>query len=190
MNRPELTISQGRLHGRRDAGVDTYLGIPYAAPPLRFQPPEPPLPWDGVRDASQVGPAAPQPPSRLAAVIGDRTSEQSEDCLSLNVWTPSEPADGPRPVLVFLHGGGFSTGSGGLNWYDGALLARRGDLIVVTATPGSSSISGPCAPRTGWPAEWSGRTTYRSARTSRIGCPRSPTRREQGRVTTACASAV
>lgn len=130
MNPPETKISQGRLRGRREATVDAYLGVPYAAPPRRFEPPEPPPPWDGVRDASQLGPAAPQPRSRLADAIGDRTPEQSEDCLTLNVWAPADATG--LPVLVFLHGGGFSSGSGGFDWYDGALLAQRGDLVVVT----------------------------------------------------------
>ncbi|WUJ73911.1 carboxylesterase family protein [Kribbella soli] len=131
MNQPETTISQGTLRGSHQSGVDAYLGVPFAAPPERFKAPGPPDKWDGVRDATRSGPAAPQPPSRLAEVIGARTQDQSEDCLSLNVWTPSEPS-GPRPVFVFLHGGGFSSGSGSLDWYDGAALARRGDLVVVT----------------------------------------------------------
>lgn len=111
-----------------------FFGVPFAAPPvgpLRFRPPEPPLPWSGIRDATRPGPAAPQGPSRLAQVTGDRALEQSEDCLTLNIWTP-EPGGGRRPVLVFLHGGGFTSGSGGLAWYHGAEPARRGDLAVVT----------------------------------------------------------
>jgi para-nitrobenzyl esterase len=131
---PRVRIDQGELRGRRQAGVLAFLGVPYAAPPVgpaRFRPPQPPQPWHGVRDATRVGPAAPQRRSRLAHVMGERVVEQSEDCLTLNVWTP-EPGGSRRPVLVFLHGGGFLTGSGGLDWYDGAELARRGGLVVVT----------------------------------------------------------
>jgi para-nitrobenzyl esterase len=132
---PRLTVGEGDLRGRRQAGVAAFFGVPFAAPPVgpaRFCPPEPPLPWPGVRDTARPGPAAPQGLSRLAHVMGDRALEQSEDCLTLNVWTP-EPGGGPRPVLVFLHGGGFTSGSGGLEWYHGAELARRGDIVVVTA---------------------------------------------------------
>jgi len=126
-------VGQGRLRGRWQAGIAAFLGVPYAAPPVgpaRFRPPQPPHAWQGVRDATQPGPAAPQPRSRLAHVMGDRMLEQSEDCLTLNVWTP-EPS-GSKPVLVFLHGGGFLSGSGGQDWYHGTELARRG-IVVVTA---------------------------------------------------------
>jgi para-nitrobenzyl esterase len=128
------TVAHGELRGRRQEGVTAFLGVPYAAPPVgdaRFRPPRPPLAWDGVRDATRIGPAAPQLRSRLAHVMGDHEIEQSEDCLTLNVWTP-DPSGPSRPVLVFLHGGGFVTGSGGLDWYHGAELARRGDIVVVT----------------------------------------------------------
>ena len=128
-----VDTSAGRVRGRSADGVTAFLGIPYAAPPigpLRFAAPAPPAPWPGVREATRPGPAAPQPPSRLEHVMGPMAMPQSEDCLSLNVWTPD--AGGRRPVLVWMHGGAFSSGSGGAPWYSGAGLAVDGDLVVVT----------------------------------------------------------
>lgn len=119
----------GKIRGIASGPVTAFRGIPFARA-ARFAPPEPASPWPGVLVAERPGPAAPQSPSRLAAVLGSHESPQSEDCLTLNVWTP--PGRG-HPVLVFLHGGGFTTGSGGLPWYDGAELAARGDIVVVTA---------------------------------------------------------
>ncbi|WP_163569989.1 carboxylesterase/lipase family protein [Fodinicola feengrottensis] len=98
----------------------------------RFGPPQPPPRWAGVLDAYEPGAAAPQPPAVMGWALGAREMRQSEDCLFLNVWAP-KPAESARPVLVFLHGGGMVSGSGGLDWYDGAELARRGDIVVVTA---------------------------------------------------------
>ncbi|MEU8124187.1 carboxylesterase family protein [Spirillospora sp. NPDC049024] len=99
---------------------------------------------DGPGPAGRPGPAAPQPPSRLEHVMGPGSGlEQSEDCLSLNVWTPG--GDG-LPVLVWLHGGGFTSGSGGEAWYDGGLLARRGRMVVVTANYRLGALGYLCLP--------------------------------------------
>ncbi|MEW2355515.1 carboxylesterase family protein [Spirillospora sp. NPDC029432] len=116
----------GPVRGVPDGPVTAYLGIPYARAG-RFAAPRPVPAWNGVRDASSPGPAAPQPPSRLERVMGAFHVPQAEDCLSLNVWAPP---GGGHPVLVFVHGGGFTSGSGGLAWYGGAELAAG--LVVVT----------------------------------------------------------
>jgi para-nitrobenzyl esterase len=132
---PVVTTSTGRLRGRSANGVTAFLGVPYAAAPTgqrRFRAPEPVAGWAGVLDATRVGAAAPQPPSRLEAALGSMgITAQDEDCLSLNIWTPQN-ADGPLPVLVWLHGGAFVAGSGGQPWYDGALLAAGAQAVVVT----------------------------------------------------------
>jgi para-nitrobenzyl esterase len=119
----------GVLRGVPAGPVTAFLGIPYGSAG-RFAAPRPAPAWNGVRDASRPGPAAPQPPSRLERVMGPGSDlDRDEDCLSLNVWTPGGTG---LPVLVWLHGGGFSSGSGAEAWYDGALLAERGEMIVVT----------------------------------------------------------
>ncbi len=127
----EIATGSGRLAGRRQGGAIAFRGVPYAGPTPRFAPPAPLAPWQGVRDASRDGPIPPQSRSRLAAVMGDFDLPQAEDCHSLTIWTPA--ADGrKRPVLFWLHGGGFSSGAGSLAWYDGAALAAMGDIVVVT----------------------------------------------------------
>ncbi len=122
---------QGKVAGERLDTHDRFRGIPYAAPPvgaLRFRAPQPAAKWAGVRDATRFGASAPQNPSFLP---GMEAGAQDEDCLYLNVYTPR--ADGARrPVLFWIHGGGFTGGSGGQALYDGGRLAARGDVVVVT----------------------------------------------------------
>lgn len=126
----------GRLEGEAERGVQVFRGIPYARPPqgaLRFRPPLPPEPWSGTRPARRFGRVAPQngPATRVLRGISPPVADQSEDCLSLNVWTPA--ADGRRrPVLVWIHGGAFVLGSGSTGLYAGARLAREGNVVVVT----------------------------------------------------------
>ena len=124
----------GRVEGVGEGGVEVFRGIPYAASTAgagRWRPPAPPQPWSGVRDARRPGPMAPQPPGMISRLLGDSGLAMDEDCLSLDVWTASADA-ARRPVLVWIHGGSFSTGSGSLAIYDGGVLARRGDVVVVT----------------------------------------------------------
>jgi len=129
-----VEVAGGRVRGVERSGVWTFSGIPYARAPvgvLRWRPPEPPDPWSGVRPADRFGPIAPQSgPVEGLTIPGDPT-EHAEDCLSLNVWTPALDA-GRRPVMVWIHGGGFTSGSGSFLLYRGGALARDGDVVVVT----------------------------------------------------------
>jgi para-nitrobenzyl esterase len=125
------TTSLGKLRGALDGGVVAFRGIPYAQPPigpLRFAPPARPRGWSGTRSAERFGPA----PMQTEPPLGRRLiGETDEDCLSLNVWTPA-PDGRRRPVLAWLHGGGFMIGAGSHPVSNGAALARRGDVVVVT----------------------------------------------------------
>lgn len=129
----QAALRAGTLTGVREAsGVCRYSAIPYAQAPvgsLRFAPPQPPA-WRGERDATRPGPVSPQLPSRLREAMGDFDTPQSEDCLHLTVWTPAADQQ-RRPVVVWLHGGAWQSGGGAQDWYDGAGLAARGDLVVV-----------------------------------------------------------
>lgn len=121
------------ITGRRLEKVLEFRGVPYAAPPigaLRFAPPQPIKTRDRVFDATCDGPIPPQPPSRVDAIMGAITAPQSEDCLTLSIWTPLHH-DNKLPILVWLHGGGFTSGAGSLPWYDGGNLASRFKVIVI-----------------------------------------------------------
>lgn len=126
------TISEG------DPGVMAYRGIPFAAPPvgdLRWKPPQPVEPWEGVFQADSYGGVSPQLPyaedSFWARLPQYSPSEMSEDCLYINVWTPVDPPAEKLPVMVWIHGGGLTRGSGTRIGYDGTALVRRG-VVVVT----------------------------------------------------------
>jgi len=124
----------GRVGGLEEAGIHAFRGIPYARPPLaglRLRPPQRELPWPGVRDARSAGPASLQNGSMLGALLGLPPAEHHEDCLSLNVHTPA-PDGERRPVMVWIHGGGFVFGSGAQTVYESAELVRRGDVVLVT----------------------------------------------------------
>ncbi len=124
----------GLLRGRDDTGVWCFAGVRYARAPvgsLRWRRPQGPEPWAGVRDAGPFGAVAPQVPPRVDVALEGAPATQDEDCLFLNVWTPG--LDGRRrPVMVWLHGGGFTSGSGSSPLYRGHELARAGDVVVVT----------------------------------------------------------
>ncbi len=118
----------GDIRGVAGDGVIAFRGVPYGRQ-VRFSAPEPMEAWAGVLDATRHGPIAPQGPSRLRAAMGDYAHPQSEDCLTLTINTPS--VSGKRPVLVWLHGGAWMSGAGSLDMYDGSVLARDGDMVVV-----------------------------------------------------------
>lgn len=137
VDQPTVTTKSGSVRGVMEGTVQAFRGIPFAASPigeLRLVPPQPHTGWSQIRDAARPGPAAPQGPSRLENVMGSRPPDWSEDgCLNLNVWTPNTSSAQSKPVLLWFHGGGWTSGSGGWDWYDGARLAALGDIVVITA---------------------------------------------------------
>jgi para-nitrobenzyl esterase len=124
---PMVRTAYGRVAGEMRDGVKTFLGIPYAAPPvgeLRWRAPQAPKPWPGVRQATAYAPVCRQ-------TVDWIREPQSEDCLYLNVWVPAKAEKKPLPVMVWIHGGGFRGGSGSQELFEGAALTHRG-VIVVT----------------------------------------------------------
>jgi para-nitrobenzyl esterase len=131
----------GRVRGVEVNGIKVFKGVPYGASTAgrnRFMPPKAPEVWSSVRDALTYGPSAPQTEpgtrrrSSALAVAAAGLPAEGEDCLVLNVWTPAVGGGGRRPVMFWCHGGGFATGSGSSPITEGASLARRGDVVVVT----------------------------------------------------------
>lgn len=136
----ETRIDAGVLRGTESAdGIKSFKGIPYARAPvgdLRWRPPQPPEPWNGVRPVERYGATCPQPTPLSNSVFYGGAEEQSEDCLFLNVWTEGNDPDRPKPVLVWFHMGAFAFGSssfgeGDTSLYDGEALARAGAVVVT-----------------------------------------------------------
>ncbi|MGI5326949.1 carboxylesterase/lipase family protein [Actinomadura nitritigenes] len=152
-SQPVVSTDAGRVRGFVKDGVTWFLGIPYGgstAGRARFGPPPPVTPWTGIRDAMAYGPAAPQTNTASAirnpwitagrrvpgmlimrTFMGSLAPHESEDCLNLNVFTGGARGSVKRPVLVWLHGGGFNAGTANSSAYDGSGLARRLDVVVV-----------------------------------------------------------
>ena len=137
-NGAPVKIDTGMVQGvaANDTGeVTAFRGIPYAAPPvadLRWRPPQPAKVWEGVRECAKFGSAAPQKPTPMLNAFPGMTlgAETSEDCLYLNVWAPARHSESKVPVMVWIHGGGYTFGADSQPLYDGTNLARRGVIVV------------------------------------------------------------
>jgi para-nitrobenzyl esterase len=135
---PVAQTAAGKIRGYMNGEVSVFKGIPYAASTAgagRFAPPRKREPWSGVRDATQLGDKCPQnstPWLMKEEAVSLSNEPQSEDCLHLNVWTAGLRDGRKRPVMVWFHGGGFSSGSGGNTRYEGSHLATRQGVVVVT----------------------------------------------------------
>jgi len=138
---PVVSTASGKVRGAVQTGVHVFKGVPYGSSmsgARRFQSPAKADPWTGVRDAFELGPKCPQlemtlPPPMQAILDGIRSDPpMGEDCLCLNVWSANLGSSNQRPVMVWLHGGGFTAGSGGSLVYDGTALAAKHDVVVVT----------------------------------------------------------
>ena len=117
-----------------DPAVKVYKGIPYAAPPvdaLRWKPPQSPAAWKGVRRAAEFSATCMQEPYAQTSIYYQPPQPISEDCLYLNVWTAARSAREQRPVMVWIHGGGYTRGTGATPTYNGEVLARKGAVVVT-----------------------------------------------------------
>lgn len=128
---PEVRVAEGIVRGQVRDGVAVFRSIPYAAPPvgpLRFRPPQPAKGWNGVREAIEDGPACPQ----MAGGDPAAKASTNEDCLYLNVFAPPEKSSARRPVMVWIHGGGWNGGFSGARQYDPSPLVKEGGIVVVS----------------------------------------------------------
>jgi para-nitrobenzyl esterase len=130
-----VETKSGKIEGSYENGLHVFRGVPYAAPPvgeLRWLPPQPVEPWDGVRLAKAFGAIAPQNPMPVPPPgMSEEKEPQAEDCLFLNIWTPGLD-DARRPVIVWIHGGAFIIGSGSEPVVRGGKLAAHGDIVLVS----------------------------------------------------------
>lgn len=133
---PVASTTFGKVRGFWDGDIAGFKGIPYGADTAarRFRAPLPPAPWTGVRETLAFGPRAPQPSRAQSSASSASTPADpiSEDCLYLNVWTPGVNDGAKRPVMVYIHGGGYNALSANDVLYDGVRLCQRGDVVVVT----------------------------------------------------------
>jgi para-nitrobenzyl esterase len=128
---PVVRTAAGEMRGMQEGDIRVFKGVPFAKPPIgrrRWKAPAPATPWKGVFDATKFGPACQQPRSRSGSIYSQQYPEMSEDCLSLNVWAPTNARN--APVLVWIHGGALTTGSSREAVYDGIAMARRGIILV------------------------------------------------------------
>ena len=134
---PTTTVAQGELRGIMDGNIYTFLGVPYAYVPERFALPEDPQPWEGVRTAQAFGPICPIPEQTSVGtdelVWPHRYWIQNENCHVLNIWSPDISTDAKKPVIVYMHGGGYKNGSSieGVA-HDGKNIAEYGDVVFVS----------------------------------------------------------
>ena len=129
-----VKTTNGSINGKSVGNVFVWKGIPYAKPPLgklRFMAPEKPDSWQGVRETVDFSSVSVQKSREIMKFLGDNPMDSSEDCLYLNIWSPS-PDEKRRPVLVWIHGGAFTNGSGSSPAYNGESFAEMGDIVVVT----------------------------------------------------------
>ena len=129
-----VSVTGGDIRGALEDGVRTFKGVPFAAPPvgdLRWKAPQPVDSWLGIRDASTFSDSCPQPPYPKDSIYPTPEGEFSEDCLYLNVWTTAEESRDKHPVMVWIHGGALTRGSGSGSTYDGVNLAKKGVVLVT-----------------------------------------------------------